>query len=103
VRVVLVLVGVICLSMTACDPGYGFTVHNPCDAPISVDLRDSDELDRAGISPVALEPHSTNTWSMIDYDIHPPFGALLLSGPRKGEIIKSESPEVTIPESACPI
>jgi len=40
---------------------------------------------------------------MIDYDIHPPFGALLLSGPRKGEIIKSESPEVTIPESACPI
>jgi hypothetical protein len=103
VRVVLVLVGVICLSMTACDPGYGFTVHNPCDAPIKVDLRDSDEFDRVGISPVTVEPHSTNTLSKLDSDITPPFGALLLSGPREGEITKSETADVTIPESACPI
>jgi hypothetical protein len=39
---------------------------------------------------------------MIDPDINPPFGALLLSGPHEGELIKSDTPEVTIPESACP-
>jgi hypothetical protein len=94
---------VACLSgLTACDPGYGFTVHNPCDAPITVDLRDSDEFDRVGIDPVTLEPHSTNTWTQIDPDIEPPFGVLLLDGPRAGELIKPETPDVTIPESACP-
>jgi hypothetical protein len=100
---VLILVGVMSISLTACDPGYEFTVHNPCDAPIKVDLRDSDEFDRVGVSPVTLEPHSTNAWSKIDPDIQPPFGALLLSGPREGEIIKSDTPEVTIPETACPL
>ena len=38
-------------GLTACDPGYGFTVHNPCDVPITVDLRDSDEFKRVGMSP----------------------------------------------------
>jgi hypothetical protein len=90
------------LGLTACDPGYEFTVHNPCDTPVRVDLRDSDEFGRVGISPVTIEPHSTNTWSEIDPDINPPFGALLLNGPRADEIIKSDRPDVTIPESACP-
>jgi hypothetical protein len=94
---------VACLSgLTACDPGYEFTIHNPCDAPITVDLRDSDEFRRVGISPVTIEPHSTSSWSQIDPDINAPFGALLLDGPREGELIKSETPDVTIPESACP-
>jgi hypothetical protein len=88
-------------GLTACDPGYGFTVHNPCHAPMTVDLRDSDEFKRVGISPVTIEPHSTSTWTQIDPDINAPFGALLLDGPREGELIKSETPEVTIPESAC--
>jgi hypothetical protein len=94
---------VACLSgLTACDPGYGFTVNNPCDAPITVDLRDSDEFKGVGISPVTIEPHSTSTWTQIDPDINAPFGALLLDGPREGALIKSETPDVTIPESACP-
>jgi hypothetical protein len=94
---------VACLSgLTACDPGSGFTVHNPCDAPITVDLRDSDEFKRVGISPVTIEPHSTSSWTQIDPDINAPFGALLLDGPREGELIKSETPDVRIPESACP-
>jgi hypothetical protein len=52
---------------------------------------------------VTLDPRSTNTWSEIDPHIKPPFGALLLNGPREGAIIKSEMPEVTFPDSACPI
>lgn len=102
-KFVAVLTVVAFSPLAACDPGYSFGVHNPCDAPIKADLRDSDEFDRVGISPVTLEPHSTNTWSMLDLDIKPPFGALLLSGPRKDEIIESETLDVTIPESACPI
>jgi hypothetical protein len=95
---------VACLSgLTACDPGYEFTIHNPCDTRMTVDLRDSDEFGRSGTGgAVTIGPHSTNSWSMIDPDINPPFGALLLSGPRGGEIIKSETPDVTILESACP-
>lgn len=101
-RVVPAFLVVVCLSLTACDQGYTFTVHNPCDTPITVDLRDSDEFGRVGISPVTLEPRSTTEWTQIDPHINPPFGALLLNGPREGEIIKSETPEVTIPQSACP-
>jgi hypothetical protein len=98
---------VACLSgLTACDPGYGFTVHSPCDAPIKVDFFDSDEFDRATLAntryPTKVEPHSTTTWSTIDPDINPPFGLLLVDGPRAGELIKSDTPEVTIPASACP-
>jgi len=95
---------VACLSgLTACDPGYGFTVHSPCDAPLRIDLRgDSGESDRMVRNAVTIEPHSSTTWSIIDADIKPPFGLLLLDGPRAGELIKSETPEVTIPESACP-
>jgi hypothetical protein len=100
-RVQTLLIVTFLSALTACDPGYEFTIHNPCDAPIRVDLRDSDEFDRVGISPVTLEPYSTNTWSKIDPDIKPPFGALLLSGPREGDLIKSETPDVTIPESGC--
>jgi hypothetical protein len=95
---------VACLSgLTACDPGYEFTIHNPCDTPMTVDLRDSDEFGRSGTGgAVTIGPHSTTEWSMIDPDINPPFGALLLSGPHEGEIMKSDTPEVTIPASACP-
>jgi hypothetical protein len=91
------------LGLTACDPGYDFTVHNRCDSPLTVVLRDSDEFGQTGTGDaVTLEPRSTNTWTEIDPDINPPFGVLLLNGPRKGERIKSEEPDVTIPESACP-
>lgn len=91
------------LGLTACDPGYEFAVHNPCDAPVTVDLRDSDEFGRRGTGgAITMGPHSTNSWSMIDPHITPPFGVLLLDGPREGELIKSETAEVTIPESACP-
>jgi hypothetical protein len=98
---------VACLSgLTACDPGYGFTVHSPCDAPIKVDFFDFGEFDRATPAntrySTTVEPHSTTTWSTIDPDINPPFGLLLVNGPREGELIKSETPDVTIPESACP-
>jgi len=97
------LIVVACLSgLTACDPGYGFTVHSPYDTPIEVDLLDSDEFGRRGIDPTTIEPHSTTTWTIIDPDINPPFGLLLLVGPRAGELIKSETPDVTTPESACP-
>lgn len=90
-------------GLTACDPGYEFTIHNPCAAPMKVDLRDSDELERSGTGgAVTIAPHSTNTWSQIDPDINPPFGVLLLDGPLEGEFIKSDEPDVTIPASACP-
>lgn len=52
--------------------------------------------------PTTIKPHSTTTYSTIDPDINPPFGLLLVDGPRAGELIKSETPEVTIPEAACP-
>jgi hypothetical protein len=58
-----------------------------------------------GRSAAAVMPapiHSSSTWTQIDPDINAPFGALLLDGPREGELIKSETPDVTIPESACP-
>lgn len=94
---------VACFSgLTACDPGYEFTFHNPCDAPLEIDLRDGDEFDGVGIDPVTIEPHSTMAWSQIDPHINPPFGLLLMEGPRAGELVKSDIPEVTIPESACP-
>jgi hypothetical protein len=95
---------VACLSgLTACDPGYEFTIHNPCDTRVSVVFRDSDQFAQSGAGgAVTISPHSTNSWSRADPDINPPFGALLLNGPRAGELIKSETPEVTIPESACP-
>jgi hypothetical protein len=56
---------------------------------MTVDLRDSDEFGRVGISLVTLEPHSTNDSTQLDSHINPPFGPLLLDGPREGEIIKS--------------
>jgi hypothetical protein len=88
---------------TACDPGHGFTVHNPCDAPMTVDLRDSDEFGRSGTGgAVTIAPHTTNTWTQIDPDINPPFGVLVLEGPLEGELIKSDEPDVTIPAPACP-
>jgi hypothetical protein len=90
-------------GLTACDPGYDFTIHNPCDAPMTVDLRDSDEFGRSGTGgAVTVASHSTNSWSQIDPHINPPFGVLLLDGPREGELIESDEPDVTIPESACP-
>jgi hypothetical protein len=90
-------------GLTACDPGYTFTIHNPCDAPIRAVLRDSDEFGQSGTGDaVTIAPHSTNSWTEIDSDINPPFGVLLLNGPRTGERIKSGEPDVTIPDSACP-
>jgi hypothetical protein len=95
---------VACLSgLTACDPGYEFTIHNQCDTPMTVDFRDSDEFGRSGTGgAVTVGPHSTTEWTVVDAHINPPFGLLLLDGPRAGERIKSETPEVTIPVSACP-
>jgi hypothetical protein len=95
---------VACLSgLTACDPGYEFTIHNPCGTRMTVDFRDSDEFGRSGTGgAVTVGPHSTTEWSVLDPDINPPFGLLLVNGPRAGELIKSEIPDVTIPESACP-
>jgi hypothetical protein len=90
------------LGLTAFDPGYEFTVHNPCDAAMTVDFRDSDEFGQRGADPVTVGPHSTTTWTVLDPDINPPFGLLLLDGPRTGERIESDTPGVTIPESACP-
>jgi hypothetical protein len=88
-------------QLTACDPGYQFTIHNPCDAPMTVDFRDSNEFQR-GADPVTDGPHSITEWGVIDPKTEPPFGLLLLDGPRAGERIKSDEPDVTIPESACP-
>jgi hypothetical protein len=95
---------VACLSgLTACDPGHEFTIHNQCDTPMTVDFRDSDEFGRSGTGgAVTVGPHSTTEWTVVDAHINPPFGLLLLDGPRAGERIKSETPEVTIPVSACP-
>jgi len=91
------------LGLTACDPGYEYTIHNPCDAPMTVDFRDSGEFGRVGTGgAVTIGPRSTSSWSRVDPDINPPFGVLLLNGPRKGELLKSAEPNVTIPESACP-
>ena len=90
------------LGLTACDPGYEFTVHNPCHTPMTVDFRVSDEFGQRGADPVTVGPHSTPTWTVFDPDINPPFGLLLLDGPRTGERIESDTPGVTIPESACP-
>ena len=100
VRAILI---VVCLSaLSACDPGYEFTIRNPCDTPMTVDFRDSNEFDQRGADPVTVGSNSTTEWTVIDPDIKPPFGVLLLDGPRAGERITSETPDVTIPESACP-
>lgn len=98
----------LCLSsLAACDPGYSFRTHNPCDTPIKVTFLDSDEFDRTatelGRYPVTLPPHSDITWSTLDASINPPYGIFLVDGPRAGEIIKSQTPEVTVPVSACSI
>jgi hypothetical protein len=94
-------------ALTACDPGYQFRVHNPCDTPVKATFLDSDQFDRTaamnGRLPATLPPHSDTSWSTLDRDINPPFGVFLVSGPRAGEIIQSATPEVTIPESACPV
>jgi hypothetical protein len=90
-------------ALAACDPGYEYTIHNPCDTPVSVDFRDSDQFGQSGTGgAVTISPHSTSSWSRADPDISPPFGVLLLDGPRAGELIKSESPDMAIPKSACP-
>jgi hypothetical protein len=90
-------------GLTACDPGYTFTVHNPCNAPMTVDYGDSDEFGERGIGDaVTMEPHSTTEWTELDAHIVPPFGLLLLNGPRAGDLVKSETPDITIPKSACP-
>jgi hypothetical protein len=88
-------------GLAACDPGYEFTIRNPCDTSMTVDFRDSNEFGQRGADPVTVGPHSTTEWSVIDPEIKPPFGLLLLDGPREGERIKSDEPDVTIPESAC--
>jgi hypothetical protein len=94
---------VVCLSwLTACDPGYTFTIRNPCNTPMTVDFRDSNEFSQRGADPVTVGPNSTTEWTVLDAEIMPPFGVLLLDGPREGERISSETPDVTIPESACP-
>lgn len=90
-------------GLAACDPGYEFTIHNRCDFPMTVDYGDSDESDhRLTRDAVTIAPLATSSWTDLDDDINPPFGVLLLNGPRKGERIKSDEPNVTIPESACP-
>jgi hypothetical protein len=90
-------------GLTACDPGYEFTIHNPCDSRMTVDYGDSDESDhRLTRDAVMIPPHATSSWTDLDDDINPPFGLLLLDGPRAGERIQSDEPKITIPESACP-
>jgi hypothetical protein len=100
------LAGSVCALLVGCDPGYGFTVHNRCDAAIKVQFFDSNEFDRAIPSrvryPTTIPPHSDTTWSTIDPDIEAPFGLLLIDGPRAGDLLKSATPEVAIPMSACP-
>ena len=94
-------------SLAACDPGYGFRTHNPCDTPINVTFLDSDVFDRTaaelGRFSTTLPPHSDITWSTLDANINPPYGIFLVNGPRAGDIIKSQTPEVTIPVSACSV
>lgn len=94
-------------TLAACDPGDGFRTHNPCDTPIRVTLLDSDEFDQPaaelGKYPTTLPAHSDITWSTLDASINPPYGIFLVDGPRAGEIIKSRTPEVTIPVSACSV
>ena len=94
-------------SLAACDPGYGFRTHNPCDAPIRVTFLDSDEFDQPAAElerfPTTLPAHSDITWSTLDANINPPYGIVLVDGPRAGDIIKSQTPEVTVPVSACSI
>lgn len=85
------------LGLTGCDPGYTFTTHSPCDASMTVDFRDSNEFGERGADPVNVGPHSTTEWTVIDPNINPPFGLLLLDRPRAGERIN-----ITIPRSACP-
>ena len=89
-------------GLAACDPGYELTVHNPCDASMTVDFRDSNEFGERGADPVNVGPHSTTEWTVLDPNINPPFGLLLLEGPRAGERITSDEPNITIPKSACP-
>ena len=90
-------------GLTACDPGYTFTIRNPCDSAMTVDYGDSDESDhRLTRDAVTIAPRATSSWTDLDDDINPPFGVLLLNGPRTGERIKSGEPDVTIPDSACP-
>jgi hypothetical protein len=96
----------LCAFLVACDPGYGFTVHSRCDTPVRVAFFDSNEFDRATPGqvryPTTVPPHSDTTWSHIDPDIQPPYGLLLIDGPRAGDLLQSTTPEVTIPDSACP-
>jgi hypothetical protein len=94
-------------ALAACDPGYSFRTHNSCDTSIRVTLLDFDEFDRTTAEksrfPTTLPPHSDITWSTLDADINPPYGVFLVDGPRAGEIIKSQTPEITIPKSACSV
>jgi hypothetical protein len=70
---------------------------------MTVDYGDSDESGhRLTRDAVTITAHATSSWTDLDDDINPPFGLLLLDGPREGERIKSTEPDVTIPESACP-
>ena len=101
-RVQTLLIITLLSALTACDPGYEFTIRNPCDTSMTVDFRDSNEFGEHGTDPVTVGPHSTTEWTVLDPNINAPFGLLLLDGPRAGDRIKSETPEVTIPKSACP-
>ena len=92
--------------LVACDPGYGFTVHSQCDRPVKVEFFDSNEFDRAKLSkvryPTTVPPHSDTTWSTLDPDIEPPYGLLLVNGPRAGDLLKASKPEIRLPTSVCP-
>jgi hypothetical protein len=49
-----------------------------------------------------IPPEASFAWSTLDPDIEPPYGLLLVSGPRAGDLLKASKPEIRLPTSTCP-
>jgi len=90
------------LFAVACEPGYEVTASNPCDTDIRVGYNALNEPSVGKAIPQQVGAGSDLTWLTIGQWGPDPVYFILLSGPRKGDVLPRPTPHLVIPESACP-
>jgi hypothetical protein len=84
------------------DPGWSFTVMNPCAESVWVFVLEDESPSPRDVSRIDSIPPNTATQIRVIDDDRESYGIRLVSGPRAGHLIRSSNRVVAIPTDACP-
>lgn len=88
------------MTLTACDPGYDVSATNPCADPVKVGFQANrtPTLDDFAYEVPGGEQLVWSTIGTWDDEVN----FILLSGPRRGDVLVRTEPHIDIPHDACP-